>query len=746
MLLGASDAEFRLKNTPMRRIPWLLLLAMVLVPGVAQAVQLHWSSGGNNLALSQNTRALLIVRADSSEVTLPRSWRLQWTADSSGIWFVAPDSLTACLLDTAKVSAIDPPLTLADSAANQITAHFCSAGSPSASTAYYVLDLIGGSVGKLKLVALDPADSTAIIESNEVTYNGGIVGDFSPAILRAATTHDTARLQVTIVGTNLSATSTLRVTAPDGLWSVPLTVTSQTVARGTAKRSASNRATSGRANSCAETTTLIASADVPSALPDAILEIGNQAGSIALAPVAGDQISALAASLPDTVLFRDPNWTSNSATTVYPKDFAFIYNVVATTNGPWRGLFHLIYIRHNNNYSGDAAESLLVHAWSPDLRNWKVDKRAFSPNFADGAAWDHLHVWAPSLLPVGNQFYMFYTGVDANHNERIGYVTTSLLDTSDTQWSSTRTEVYAAANTGWADPVGHLPGFLNQQQFRDPFLMPDPDHAGKYLLFNVGEDRNPLYNGLGRMICGVAQNAPSSLNSWVDKGPYLKTDYGHTLISRAEAPLVMRDSTIGAPWRIFLANSSYDDVGDNSTKFITEQIGAAVSDTSLGVWSDTTNLFTYLGSDHNLYGWEACEHVQVGPYHFFAGYNGDGIAITRTRWDPSTQSFRIGDPVTAVGCESAIAGLRFALLNFRPGVRPLRFVLESSQIVTPHLILFDLVGRKVRSLLNGQAFSGRREVQWDCRDASGAPVPAGVYFARLSGAGPQQVRRVVIVR
>ena len=151
----------------MCRIRWITVL-MLLVPQVSFALQLRWSSGSPDLTVSQDSLAVLIVEADSSEVTLPGSWRLQWTADSSGIHFVTPDSLLACLADTAKVSAIDAPLTPADSVANQITAHFCSDGAATASIAYWVLDLISGSKGKLKVVALDPTDpdSSRVIESN----------------------------------------------------------------------------------------------------------------------------------------------------------------------------------------------------------------------------------------------------------------------------------------------------------------------------------------------------------------------------------------------------------------------------------------------------------------------------------------------------------------------------------------------------------------------------------------------------
>jgi hypothetical protein len=714
----------------MHRVRGLLVLALLLIPGVAYSLQLHWSSGADTLTFTEATRAILVLRADSAEVTLPPEWRLLWVGDSTEVEVVELDSLEVCEGDTAQVYGVDGPSTPVDSTAHLVTARFCSGGSGSAEQAVFQLDLPAWGRGKCKVVALDPTDSISVLESNEVTFNGGVADEFAPALLAASSTHESCTLEVTAIGAGLGSITSMRLAAPDTLWSVPLAITAQV----------------GSA--------ITAVADVPMDLPASVVEAAGAVGAAASAALPADQIMALASGLPDTVLFRDPDWTSTLATTVYPKDFAFFYNNVPLSGGGWKGLFHLIYIRHNNNYdpryhsgfTSDQPESLLAHAWSENLRDWHVDKRAFSPNYGNSSAWDYLHVWAPSLVQVGSQVYMFYAGVDANHDQRIGYVTTSQLGTDDTQWSAARTEVYAAANTGWADPEGNTPDVLGQQQFRDPWVMADPDHPGKYLLFNIGEDRDTLYNGTGATVVGVARNAGSTLNSWADLGRYRCTDYGHTGFTFAESPLVMRDSTSGAPWRIFIANGGYDDAGDNSTFFVSESLSVALSDTTLGQWYGLTNLYTYLGDNQSLIGWQACEHVQVGPFHFFAGFNGDGIAITRTRWDAQSQTFKIGDPLTAVSPGGGAGDPRFCLVDFRPGVRVIRFALETSQLIAPHLIVYDIAGRKVRTLLDGPAFVGRREVQWDCRDVAGALVPPGVFFARLTGAGRQQVRRVVVIR
>jgi hypothetical protein len=116
----------------MRHIRWLLVLALLLVPGVAHGLQLHWSSGADTLTFTEATRAILVLRADSAEVTLPPEWRLLWAGDSTEVEVVELDSLEVCEGDTAQVYDLDGPSSPEDSTAHLVTARFCSSGSESA--------------------------------------------------------------------------------------------------------------------------------------------------------------------------------------------------------------------------------------------------------------------------------------------------------------------------------------------------------------------------------------------------------------------------------------------------------------------------------------------------------------------------------------------------------------------------------------------------------------------------------------
>lgn len=62
------------------------------------------------------------------------------------------------------------------------------------------------------------------------------------------------------------------------------------------------------------------------------------------------------------------------------------------------------------------------------------------------------------------------------------------------------------------------------------------------------------------------------------------------------------------------------------------------------------------------------------------------------------------------------------------------------------LSIFDLAGRKVRSLIDGNLERGEQRVRWDGLDKRGAPVSSGVYLCRLERAGKMQITKMAVVK
>jgi hypothetical protein len=60
--------------------------------------------------------------------------------------------------------------------------------------------------------------------------------------------------------------------------------------------------------------------------------------------------------------------------------------------------------------------------------------------------------------------------------------------------------------------------------------------------------------------------------------------------------------------------------------------------------------------------------------------------------------------------------------------------------------IFDLGGRRVRTLAESWCEAGERSFVWDGRTDAGIRSPDGVFFARVVAGGQSVVRRIVRVR
>ncbi len=97
----------------------------------------------------------------------------------------------------------------------------------------------------------------------------------------------------------------------------------------------------------------------------------------------------------------------------------------------------------------------------------------------------------------------------------------------------------------------------------------------------------------------------------------------------------------------------------------------------------------------------------------------------------------VGHSATNVGTESGSVPSGFSLdQNFPNPFNPsttIRFSISTPARIS--LVLYDLTGRAVRTLVNNDAGAGTHTVQWDGRSENGATVSSGVYVYRLLAAG-----------
>jgi hypothetical protein len=80
---------------------------------------------------------------------------------------------------------------------------------------------------------------------------------------------------------------------------------------------------------------------------------------------------------------------------------------------------------------------------------------------------------------------------------------------------------------------------------------------------------------------------------------------------------------------------------------------------------------------------------------------------------------------------------------FNPTTK-IEFTLAKSGYVT--LQIYDVLGRKVRTLVSEQLSSGYKSVIWDGKNDDGKDVASGVYFYRLKAGGFSETKKMVIIK
>lgn len=127
----------------------------------------------------------------------------------------------------------------------------------------------------------------------------------------------------------------------------------------------------------------------------------------------------------------------------------------------------------------------------------------------------------------------------------------------------------------------------------------------------------------------------------------------------------------------------------------------------------------------------------------------DSTSVVEWTWDPNGNLLaRESHSFTVTVDEPAAPGPAFALSPAVPnpfhGTTAIRFTVPHETRVD--LVVYDLTGRRVRTLARGTVPAGEHAAVWDGRDAAGVAVATGVYFYRLDAGALSATRRLAFVR
>jgi len=127
-----------------------------------------------------------------------------------------------------------------------------------------------------------------------------------------------------------------------------------------------------------------------------------------------------------------------------------------------------------------------------------------------------------------------------------------------------------------------------------------------------------------------------------------------------------------------------------------------------------------------------------------------GKSLESSRWWTWTGYSHIGVPAEDYGDRTGVSATKvaFALSQNSPNpfnpTTTINFTIPTSG--DAKLVVYNMTGQVVRTLVNGSIAAGVHTVSWDSKDAAGRNVASGVYVYRLTSGTKQLVKRMTLVR
>src|SRR5439155_11449901 len=133
------------------------------------------------------------------------------------------------------------------------------------------------------------------------------------------------------------------------------------------------------------------------------------------------------------------------------------------------------------------------------------------------------------------------------------------------------------------------------------------------------------------------------------------------------------------------------------------------------------------GTTYNF--WHATEYLDFGTTHkFLAAFNDGNESISYTQMGDAPPYLFTGlcPEVAGVGDPAiATATPRLFLTGLRPARSQIGLRIELPARARVQLAIYDVVGRRVRTLVDGELPAGPTEQAWDGSDESGTLVSSG---------------------
>ena len=178
------------------------------------------------------------------------------------------------------------------------------------------------------------------------------------------------------------------------------------------------------------------------------------------------------------------------------------------------------------------------------------------------------------------------------------------------------------------------------------------------------------------------------------------------------------------------------------------------------VWNNTPNEIGDPGSNTIVVsysdiqgGWDGDGNINIWPL-FCDSDNGEVYKLAQNSACASSGQFGNYMGAFPVGCaailstETDILPSEYALYQNYPNpfnpITKIRYDLPLTEYVS--IGIYDLMGRKIKSLINTNQNAGYRSINWDATNDLGQPVSAGMYIYTIQAGEFRQTRKMVLLK
>jgi hypothetical protein len=107
----------------------------------------------------------------------------------------------------------------------------------------------------------------------------------------------------------------------------------------------------------------------------------------------------------------------------------------------------------------------------------------------------------------------------------------------------------------------------------------------------------------------------------------------------------------------------------------------------------------------------------------------------------------IGLDLSQIENEASMPGSYYLLQNYPNPFNPittLHYDLPENSFV--NITIYDMLGRKIKTLINETQDASYRSIIWDATDNNGEPVSAGIYLYQIQAGEYMQTKKMVLLK